>query len=90
MPSLYNIDGYKIYFWSNENNEPVHIHICKGTPTSNATKYWITQKGKLLKCNNKSRIPSNELNKIIRILENNISNITTAWLKYFGYISYYC
>ncbi|MEG1947917.1 MAG: DUF4160 domain-containing protein, partial [Lachnospiraceae bacterium] len=24
------IAGYKIFFWSNENNEPIHIHIAKG------------------------------------------------------------
>lgn len=45
MPSMYNINGYKVYFWSDENAEPIHIHICKGNPTSSATQYWITQRG---------------------------------------------
>lgn len=38
MPSIFNVFGYKIYFWSNENGEPVHVHICKGVPKANATK----------------------------------------------------
>lgn len=32
--------GYKVYFWSNENNEPIHVHISKGKPQGNSTKGW--------------------------------------------------
>ncbi|MBR2744592.1 MAG: DUF4160 domain-containing protein [Clostridia bacterium] len=32
-----------MYFWSNENNEPVHVHISKEKPTLNSTKVWLTQ-----------------------------------------------
>ncbi|MBQ8813590.1 MAG: DUF4160 domain-containing protein [Lachnospiraceae bacterium] len=32
MPSLFTVSGYKVYFWSNENNEPIHVHISKGKP----------------------------------------------------------
>ncbi|NRO08695.1 hypothetical protein IMAU60211_01036 [Lactobacillus helveticus] len=24
MPNLFSVSGYLIYFWSNENNEPIH------------------------------------------------------------------
>ena len=27
MSSLFTVDGYKVYFWSNEGNEPIHVHI---------------------------------------------------------------
>ena len=27
VPNLFAIEGYQIYFWSNENNEPIHVHI---------------------------------------------------------------
>lgn len=43
MPSLYNYMGYVIFFWSNENYEPIHVHVCKGNPSANATKIWITK-----------------------------------------------
>ena len=42
MPSIFTIGGYTVFFWSNENNEPIHVHIGRGKPTSNATKIWIT------------------------------------------------
>ncbi|WP_423806831.1 DUF4160 domain-containing protein, partial [Phascolarctobacterium succinatutens] len=28
------------YFWANENMEPIHVHVAKGTQTPNATKFW--------------------------------------------------
>ncbi len=31
MPkSLLDFMGYVFYFWSNERNEPIHIHVSKG------------------------------------------------------------
>lgn len=30
MPSILVINGYKLFFYSNENHEPVHVHIVKG------------------------------------------------------------
>lgn len=30
MPVYLRTAGYKIYFWSNEKDEPVHFHVTKG------------------------------------------------------------
>ncbi|MEO8149576.1 MAG: DUF4160 domain-containing protein [Bacteroidia bacterium] len=38
MPVVLEINGFKFKFYSNENNEPVHIHITKGGGSS---KYWL-------------------------------------------------
>ena len=35
LPSLFEQYGYKIFFWSNENNEPIHVYVSKGTPHGN-------------------------------------------------------
>ena len=42
MPNVLIVLGYKVYFWTNENNEPIHVHISKGKPNGNTTKVWIT------------------------------------------------
>ncbi|WP_345788314.1 DUF4160 domain-containing protein [Desulfosporosinus orientis] len=34
MPSLFLIGEYLVYFWSNENNEPIHVHVGKGKPSA--------------------------------------------------------
>lgn len=39
MPIVLRINGYLFWFFSNENNEPPHIHIKKGGATA---KYWLT------------------------------------------------
>lgn len=45
MPKIFTIKGYIVYFWSNENDEPVHVHVAKGVPRPNATKIWLTKSG---------------------------------------------
>lgn len=65
MPSIFNVFGYKVYFWSREDGEPIHVHICKGVPSQNARKIWLTSSGGALVCHNKSRIPTKDLNKLL-------------------------
>ncbi len=91
MPNLFELFGYKIYIWTNENRplEPVHVHICKGKPVEGATKVWITSSGKTLVSHNKSRVPEHELNKIRRFLENNTLSIIESWVFIFRELSFY-
>lgn len=84
--------GYKIYFWSNENDEPIHVHISKGNPTSNSTKIWLTKSGGTIVANNKSNIPINDLKKILRVINDNYFLILAKWKSYFEgqEIKFYC
>ena len=68
MPSIFESNGYKIYFWSNENNEPIHVHLSKGSMIANSTKIWLTKSGGCILANNNSKIPQNDLNKIIAVI----------------------
>lgn len=90
MPKYTEIMGYKLFFWSNENNEPIHIHVAKGIPSKNATKLWITKECGVVICHNDSRIPKNDLNKIISYVRTNASDYIEMWYNYFGYEKYYC
>lgn len=65
MPSLFTVSGYKIFFWSNEIGEPIHVHISKGKPSPNATKIWLTKTGGCIVANNGSNIPSAELHELM-------------------------
>ncbi|MDD7740505.1 MAG: DUF4160 domain-containing protein [Fusicatenibacter sp.] len=33
------VSGYTVYFWSNENGEPIHVHVSKGKPTPNGNRH---------------------------------------------------
>ena len=90
MPNLFIILGYKVYFWSNENDEPIHVHIAEGRPHQNATKVWITSAGKCIVVNNISNIPPVALRNIVRIIEARSDEVKQKWFEYFGEIRYFC
>jgi hypothetical protein len=41
MPTILLIDGWRFYFYSNENKEPFHIHCRKAEKEG---KYWLNDK----------------------------------------------
>lgn len=92
MPQVFKVGSYFVYFWSNEGDplEPCHVHIALGSPTSNATKVWITKSGRCLLCNNNSHIQTRVLNNIMSVIEARHMDVISKWLDYFGAISYYC
>ena len=38
MPTVFEKNGYRFFFYSNENNEPIHIHVGKGNAEA---KHWM-------------------------------------------------
>lgn len=92
MPSLFRIGRYVIFFWSNENYEPIHVHVCEGKPSPNSTKLWITSKGGCIVANNNSRIPEHELVDLIEVVEAQFFMICNSWKKHFVVddIKFYC
>ena len=74
---------YVFYFWANENMEPIHVHVAKGTQTPNATKFWITSDGAEL-ANNNGKIPDNELRQIRKYILLNRERIIAQWISVFG------
>ena len=87
--------GYKIYFWTNENSEPIHVHISKGNISSNSTKVWLTKSGGCILANNKSKIPDNDLNKLLNIVSRHYFLIISKWKEYYRIentdeIKFYC
>lgn len=79
---LYKLLGYTIYFWSGDAGEPVHVHVCKGMPTENATKIWVGER--VILEHNKSKISDADLLKILRFVSQNKKRIIEQWNKHFG------
>lgn len=90
MPNLFNYLGYTIFFWANENLEP--IHVCKGNPTANSTKIWITKSGDCILANNNSRIPQKDLNRLFKSIQYNFFYIVSEWKSFYGIedVKFYC
>lgn len=92
MPSLFRIGKYLVFFWSNENEEPIHVHVSEGRPTPNATKLWLTSKGGCIIANNNSRIPNHDLADIMDVIEAQFFFICKAWRSHFvvDNIKFFC
>ena len=83
MPKLFKVGQYIIFFWSNEGNEPIHVHIGIVNPSPNATKVWITKRGGCIVAHNKSRIPKSDLNELLEVIQDSFFLICDEWKTHF-------
>ncbi len=76
----------------NENNEPIHVHLSKGSMIANSTKIWLTKSGGYILANNNSKIPQNDLNKIIAVISRHYFFILAKWKEYYHIedVKFYC
>ena len=84
MPQLFRIGQYIFFFWSNENDEPIHVHMAIGSPSPNATKLWLTKSGGCVLAHNKSRISQKHLSEAMDVIQINHFMICNEWQKHFG------
>ena len=84
MPQFIRAVGYKIYFWSNESDEPIHFHVTKGEPSKNDTKVWLLRNGSLKLAHNKSQISEKDLSKIFSIMQLYYFEFIDFWKSYFA------
>ena len=84
MPTLFDFLGYKIYFYSKEDNEPIHVHVAKRKQTANATKIWLPAESNPVVAHNNSRIPRKDLNRILKVISQNRDTIISRWYDYFN------
>ena len=78
MPTLLRIDGYRFFFYSNESNEPAHIHVEKGDAEG---KLWLEPSISVeyfVGFNNK------EQNYIMQLIKDNALIFIEKWNEYFG------
>ena len=83
MPKLFRVGKYVIFFWSDEKNEPVHVHIGIVNPSPNTTKVWLTKHGGCIVANNKSKISQTDLNELLETIQSNFFYICSEWKRHF-------
>lgn len=77
MPTVLLINGYRFFFFSNERNEPIHIHIEKAEKYS---KFWIDPLFVAINYGFTSR----ELREISEIIDKNEILIIDKWNEHFS------
>ena len=83
MPTILTLGRYVLFFWMNEPNEPVHIHVAVRRPTEHATKFWLTEDGGCILASNGSNLPNRELRKLANFIALNHGRICDAWKNVF-------
>ena len=77
MPTVLRIGRYRFFFYSNEGNEPPHIHIEAG---ADEAKFRLSPIG--LAANHGFR--ARELNEIEQLVIEHEQELAEAWNDYFG------
>ena len=74
MPVYVRYNGWYVYFWTNENDEPIHFHIAEGKPSENATKIWV--------------LSNNSFRHILAVMQASIEEYKELWVRYQKNIRY--
>lgn len=80
MPKVFEWNGYKFFFFSNEGEpvEPCHIHVRKG---GGIAKYWIDD---MVTLDSSWGMTSKELNTLAIKIEEQRELIMERWNEFFG------
>ena len=78
MPTIPGIRGpYRFFFYSFDCGEPKHVHVRRD---SSVCKFWLEP----VALGNNNGYSASELNRIRRIIDNNLERILEAWDEHCG------
>ena len=77
MPTLLRLKGYRFFFYSQENDEPPHVHVEHG---DNVAKYWLDP----VQLASSHGFRSHELKQVRVLVIEHRAMFEEAWHAYFG------
>ena len=77
MPTILIVQGFRFFFWSNENDEPMHIHVEKGGAEG---KIWLLPNVKFAYMHG---FTPKQQKVIMEIIIANVSIFKQKWYEYF-------
>lgn len=79
MPKVFDWNGFRFHFYSNEGDprEPVHIHVRRGRDTA---KFWLQPEVVVAESHG---LPPRVLSGLTRVIEMRRSEIEDAWHDFF-------
>jgi hypothetical protein len=81
MPTILRKNGWRIFFYSNEGNEQMHVHAMKG---ETEVKYWISQKLNMISCSNSFNLSPTRQREIEELLIEHLPYIMKSCNNYFN------
>jgi hypothetical protein len=77
MPTVLEVGRYRFYFFSNEGQEPPHIHV---KASGDQAKFWLSP----IALASNYGFRASDLNRIEHIIEEHQTRLVEAWYEYFG------
>lgn len=77
MPTVLRNGPYRFFFFSNEGNEPPHIHVEADVAHA---KYWLNP----IRYERSTGFRAHQLTEIRRIIEDNERRFEERWNEHFG------
>jgi hypothetical protein len=77
MPTVLRWGPYRAFFYSNEGNEPPHIHV---RAAEREAKFWLHD----MNIAANAGFPAHEIGDIVRHLRANRAALEIAWHEHFG------
>jgi hypothetical protein len=78
MPTVLRLGPYRFFFFSNEGNEPPHIHVERD---DNMAKFWLDP----VRLESSGGFRRNELNRIYRLVQEHHSHLLDSWHEFFDH-----
>ncbi len=72
------LNGFRFFFYSNENDEPIHVHVTKG---DGAGKIWLEPSTRLVYLNGFSKADEKA---ILKIVDAHADEFKRKWNEYFN------
>lgn len=76
MPTVHRERGFRVYFWSNERNEPPHVHVESG---DGYAKVWLSPVVLALSVG----YSAHEVRDLLAIVRNHRDEMEQAWHDHF-------
>jgi len=77
MPTVLQIGRYRFFFFSNESQEPAHIHVKAG---ADEAKFWLDP----VRLASNHGFRARDLNEIERLVVQHQAQFVEAWNEYFS------
>ena len=77
MPEIFRCEGYVFFFYSNEGQEPMHVHVRRA---GGFAKFWLEP----LELDHAQRLKTKELVRAEALIAENIGRRREKWHEAFG------
>ena len=77
MPTVLRIAGFRFFFYSNEGNEPPHIHVERG---DDVAKFWL----EAVELVNSAGFAAREINQLRKLIIEHQPQLLQSWHDYFN------